>query len=270
MRGAAGRNALRHASLLLATLVLAGCGLFSHKTSAPVATTPPPPQAPAGQPRLKADGYSAYGNPASYEVFGQRYTVLKSSHGFIERGIASWYGPDFHGKLTSTREQYDMYQMTGAHKQLPLPTWVNVTNLENGRSVTLRVNDRGPFKHNRIIDLSYAAALKLDVVAKGTAFVEIRAVDQPDSELPRLPVSPGHPARMYLQIGAFGTRENADRLHDRAAPVLELPIRVLEDRSGGRRLYKVQVGPIQDVDHADAALDALARAGISGHVFVNH
>lgn len=120
---------------------------------------------------------SAYGNPDSYVVNGKRYYTLRTAEGFAERGIASWYGNPFHGRRTSSGEVYDMYRMTAAHKQLPLPTYVQIRNLDNGRTATVKVNDRGPFKDNRVIDLSYAAALKLGVVAKGTAFVEIRAVN---------------------------------------------------------------------------------------------
>lgn len=120
---------------------------------------------------------SAYGNPDSYVVDGKRYYTLRTAEGFAERGIASWYGDPFHGRRTSSGEVYDMYRMTAAHKQLPLPTYVEIRNLDNGRTATVKVNDRGPFKDNRVIDLSYAAALKLGVVAKGTAFVEIRALN---------------------------------------------------------------------------------------------
>lgn len=254
--------------LCLATL-LSGCSLFiprkAPSPAPPVAGGVTKPGAAVGP----SEGYSAYGNPEFYEVMGKRYRVLKTGHGFVERGIASWYGPDFHGKLTSTREVYDMYQMTGAHKLLPLPTWVKVTNLENGRSVVLRVNDRGPFKDNRVIDLSYAAALKLDVVNKGTAFVEVRAVDRPDDQPPGPSLRLANNTEMYLQIGAFGQRDNAERLRERVDGKLADPIRIYEDRSGARPLFKVQVGPLTDVDHADRAIAALAGVGITQHHFVN-
>jgi rare lipoprotein A len=120
---------------------------------------------------------SRYGNPPFYEVFGKRYYVLSSSVAYVERGVASWYGPGFHQILTSTREPYDMYAMTAAHKTLPLPAYARVTNLENGRSVVVRVNDRGPFVGNRLIDLSYTAAAKLDMLRNGTAMVEVRTID---------------------------------------------------------------------------------------------
>jgi len=120
---------------------------------------------------------SNIGNPVSYEEFGQRYKVLESSEGFSEKGIASWYGSDFHGRNTSSGETYDMYQMTAAHKTLPLPTYVSVNNLDNGRTLIVKVNDRGPFIEGRVIDLSYAAAYRLGVTGPGTANVEIIALD---------------------------------------------------------------------------------------------
>lgn len=117
------------------------------------------------------------GNPESYSVFGKRYKVMKSAKGFRERGDASWYGTKFHGRLTSNGERYDMYKMTAAHKNLPLPTYVQVTNLDNGKKVVVRVNDRGPFHKGRVIDLSYAAATKLGILEKGTGRVEVEAID---------------------------------------------------------------------------------------------
>lgn len=137
-----------------------------------------PDAVPRVEPRAR------YGNPATYVVFGKRYYTKTSSQGHVERGLASWYGPNFHGRNTSSGERYDMYQMTAAHKSLPLPTYARVTNLENGRSAVVKINDRGPFHGPRVIDLSYAAATKLGVVKKGTAMVEVRAIDpsRPDSD----------------------------------------------------------------------------------------
>ena len=131
----------------------------------------------------RAEPRAIYGNPPSYEVFGKRYYVMASSVGYVERGVASWYGPGFHKELTSVREPYDMYGMTAAHKTLPLPAYVRVTNLQNGRSCVVRVNDRGPFVGNRIIDLSYTAAAKLDMLRDGTAMVEVRALQPLDPGL---------------------------------------------------------------------------------------
>ena len=125
----------------------------------------------------KREKYSKYGNPETYNVFGKRYKTLKTHVGYVEEGIASWYGKKFHGRLTSTREVYDMYELSAAHKSLPIPCYVKVTNLSNGKSLIVRVNDRGPFKKGRIIDLSYAAAKKLDIIEKGTAMVFVEAIE---------------------------------------------------------------------------------------------
>jgi rare lipoprotein A len=146
-------------------------------TVPPVPVTPPPKpdSIPEVIPRIEPRARS--GNPPFYDVFGKRYYVLSSSVGYRERGVASWYGPGFHKVRTSIGETYDMYGMTAAHKTLPLPAYVRVTNLQNGRSVVVRVNDRGPFVGNRIIDLSYSAAAKLDMLRNGTAMVEVRTID---------------------------------------------------------------------------------------------
>jgi rare lipoprotein A len=141
----------------------------------PTERPPPPESVPDMVPRYEPR--SRNGNPPFYDVMGKRYFVLSSSVGYVERGVASWYGPGFHKVRTSTGEPYDMYAMTAAHKTLPLPAYVRVTNLQNGRSIVVRVNDRGPFVGNRIIDLSYTAASKLDMLRNGTAMVEVRSLE---------------------------------------------------------------------------------------------
>lgn len=155
--------------------LLGGC------SGAPPKITPAPPagldisKIPDAEP--KVEPLARYGNPDNYMVFGRRYEVMRDSRGYVERGIASWYGPGFQSKPTSTMETYDMYGMTAAHKTLPLPTYAQVTNLQNGRRVIVRINDRGPFVDNRIIDLSYVAGVKLGIDGPGTGFVEVRAID---------------------------------------------------------------------------------------------
>ena len=155
---------------------------------------------------------SRYGNPKSYAVFGRRYQVMESSAGHREKGIASWYGSKFHGRRTSSGEAYDMYAMTAAHKNLPLPTYVRVTNLRNGRSAVVKVNDRGPFHDNRIIDLSYAAATKLGILATGTGLVEISAIDvrqqaEPDPQAVNVaqPADGEEIPGVFIQVGAFSS-----------------------------------------------------------------
>jgi rare lipoprotein A len=125
----------------------------------------------------KSEAKSTYGNPKHYVVNGKHYNVLKNANGYNKVGYASWYGNQFHGHLTSSHEAYNMYSMTAASTTLPIPTYVKVTNLENGRSVVVKVNDRGPFRSDRIIDLSYAAAKKLGYSSKGTALVRVTAID---------------------------------------------------------------------------------------------
>jgi rare lipoprotein A len=228
---------------------------------------------------------SRYGNPDSYVVNGRRYHVMDTDAGYMERGIASWYGSKFHGRLTSTREPYDMYAMTAAHKTLPLPTYARVTNLRNGRSVVVRINDRGPFVDNRIIDLSYVAAKKLDIIAEGTGLVEVRVVN-PGGEAPvtrmagngtepvpapgprvagfipaarAAPAATGDP-RMYLQVGAFADRGNANSLARRLADRLGTDIRIHPTPSGAHTLYRVRIGPlgsVADVDRLSARVAAL-------------
>lgn len=208
---------------------------------------------------------SRYGNPASYEVFGKRYHTLETSDGFVEQGIASWYGEKFHGRRTSSGEPYDMYAMTAAHKRLPLPTYVQVTNLRNNRTIIVRVNDRGPFHDNRVIDLSYTAASKLDMLGAGTAFVEVRAIDprRPQAVAgPPPAVTPSTLPRVYLQVGAFAQRSNAERMLGDMNRVARNSVRIEEANYGGQPLFRVQLGPLTDVQQADRLAAALAADGI--------
>jgi len=185
------------------SVALAGClgpaAREKPRPPAPGRVAPAPPAAPpsAGIDAIpdavpRVEPRSRYGNPPFYEVFGVRYYVLSSSADYVERGVASWYGPGFHKVRTSTGEPYDMYAMTAAHKTLPLPAYVRVTNLQNGRSCVVRVNDRGPFVGHRIIDLSYSAAAKLDMLRDGTAMVEVRSIDPtaPLGPSPSQPLGP--------------------------------------------------------------------------------
>src|SRR5689334_19372335 len=205
MRTRAGRTSTALRFSLLLALIVAGCSTPPSVIGPPKhPSLPPPSPIPADiekipDPVPRAEPKSARGNPPFYDVLGKRYFVLNSADGYAERGVASWYGPGFHAQSTSNGERYDMYAMSAAHKTLPLPSYVQVTNLQNGRSVTVRVNDRGPFKDGRIIDLSYTAAAKLGMLKDGTAFVEVRAVAA--SEPQETPITPT--SALFVQAGAF-------------------------------------------------------------------
>ncbi|HZO22540.1 MAG TPA: septal ring lytic transglycosylase RlpA family protein [Steroidobacteraceae bacterium] len=203
---------------------------------------------------------SAHGNPPFYDVLGRRYVVLASADGYIERGVASWYGPTFHGENTSSGERYDMYAMTAAHKTLPLPTYARVTNLRNGRSVVVRINDRGPFVANRLIDLSYTAAAKLDMLREGTTLVEVRAVtpQEPDT-LTRTAQSP--PPVLYVQAGAFADEGNAKRTLQRLHAAGLGSAFVVAPPDGKAPLYRVRLGPISTVTEFDQLAARLSALG---------
>jgi rare lipoprotein A len=250
---------LRLASLA-ALAALAGCASSPSVTPPATSSAPPPTPAEIEQipdPVPQLEPRSARGNPPFYEVFGKRYFVMKDAAGYVERGIASWYGPGFHAASTSNGERYDMYAMTAAHKTLPLPTYVQVTNLRNGRSVVVRVNDRGPFKEGRIIDLSYTAAAKLDMLRDGTAFVEVRALT------PQQPAAPAQAVPIYIQAGAFGSEANALSLVERLRTNGVDNGFVRRDEVNGRTLYRVRVGPLPDVGEFDRLVARLKSLGIA-------
>jgi rare lipoprotein A len=267
---AARANFTRAALALTLITALAGCSTLgrpvAHSASpAPVEPLPSPPTnleaIPDAVPR--PEPRSAHGNPPFYDVLGKRYFVLGASDGYVERGVASWYGPTFHGEHTSSGEKYDMYGMTGAHKTLPLPTYVRVTNLRNGRSVTVRINDRGPFVSNRLIDLSYTAAAKLDMLRDGTTLVEVRALEpgQPDN-LTRVAETP--PPALYVQAGAFADQNNATRAINRLRAAGLSRAFIAPPANDKPTLYKVRVGPIRDVADFDQLAAKLAKLGFSG------
>lgn len=214
----------------------------------------------------KHEPISKYGNPASYEVFGKRYTTLTTSEGFVERGIGSWYGRKFHGQRTSSGEPYDMHAMTAAHKHLPLPTYARVTNLENGRSVVVKINDRGPFHEGRVIDLSYAAAVKLGYSDKGTAPVEVVAL-APSGASVSTKTMPQTSNGMFVQVGAFSSRDNAEQLQRQLAHV-PAPIDIKEDQNRSAFLYRVRIGPLASASSADAISQTLRELGLQPYIVV--
>ncbi|MBL8201090.1 MAG: septal ring lytic transglycosylase RlpA family protein [Chromatiales bacterium] len=240
----------------------------------PVATSPRSkgakparPPAPGGAPVQEAPEplpRSKSGNPPFYEVLGERYFVLEDSDGYREQGVASWYGAPFHGKRTSSGTVYDMHDFTAAHKTLPLPTLVRVTNLENGRSVVVTVDDRGPFVKNRLIDLSYAAATELGIVQSGTGRVEVEAVRT--RRVPSASSAAEAPAKaqsIFLQVGAFSDEANAARfkVNLESNGVNNVVIRYDDDVRPA--LYRVRIGPIAGPVEYDALASRLAALSIA-------
>lgn len=268
----------RKPNLMVLAVLLAGCGTLP--TTVPVIedSDGPPLQSvdvssvPDAIPQIEPR--SRYGNPPHYEVFNRRYFTLDDSAGYVEQGIASWYGTKFHGRRTSSGEPYDMFQMTAAHKTLPLPTYAEVTNLENGRKVIVKINDRGPFVGDRLIDLSYAAAVRLGIKQHGTGRVEIRAIDPVAWHQARQPAgSPqlaGNAAAnggngLYLQIGAFSQPENAHRLRTRLNGVVpDDGIHVIRTQGTNLPVYRVRIGPLSDQAEADRMNRQLLALGLEG------
>jgi len=283
-------------ALVCVALGLGGCSLTRRHPDKPRASVPSsipsgsavpsvPPDVlniPDAVPRAEPRG--TRGNPPFYEVFGKRYYVMASSQGWVERGTASWYGPGFHAASTSLGEPYDMYAMTAAHKTLPLPAYAEVTNLRNGKKVIVRINDRGPFVGDRIIDLSYTAAAKLDMLLQGTAPVEVRVLTPgvapppagAGSSIPAVPPvappvtvvnapavkMPGAPA-MFIQAGVFADHENARR---RVEMLLAAGIELAsldEIPRTDKALHRVRVGPFASVEEFDFTMNRLRELGVA-------
>ena len=194
------------------------------------------------------------GNMSPYTVNGKQYHLVEDHRGFRQRGTASWYGTKFHGLPTSNGEIYSLYEMTAAHKTLPIPLYVRVTNLNNNRSAIVRVNDRGPFHSERIIDLSYAAAVKLGFADQGTAPVEIEVIE-PDNSQSAAPT-----ARYYLQVAAFAQRASALNLEQSLRQRLDLPVTVAVNNDPERVLHRVRIGPFSDFPAVQAAKRQLQQS----------
>lgn len=251
------RNRIGIAALVLLVLLLAACGddrvRGGEDADGPSNKRLSPNQVRDAEPR--SEPRARYGNRSPYEVLGKRYTVLESSAGYRERGIASWYGRKFHGRRTSSGEPYDMHLATAAHRSLPLPTYAEVTNLDNGRKVVVKINDRGPFHDDRLIDLSYGAAVKLGMVGTGTARVEVRAIsfDEPQAQPSAVKVADG----TFLQVGAFNNRGAAEELAGRMMAEHLQPVSIQQ----GSGLWKVWIGPyLQDSD-IELAANRLVELG---------
>lgn len=203
----------------------------------------------------KYEPYSLGGNK-NYSLLGGTYQIIRDTSGFRQRGKASWYGKKFHGHLTSNGEVYDMYSMTAAHKTLPLPSYVKVTNLDNNKTTVVRVNDRGPFHTGRIIDLSYAAATKIGVVQTGTANVEIEAInlDKPNKKNITLP-----PHSYIIQIASLKLSKNARTLAEELGLKLSVGS-LISNNNGSHRVY---LGPFTDPALAHSTLEKVKKLGYS-------
>tara|TARA_R110002073_G_scaffold23319_17_gene79864 strand:- start:5414 stop:6253 length:840 start_codon:yes stop_codon:yes gene_type:complete len=200
----------------------------------------------------------AVGNMSPYVIGGITYEVMKDYRGYREQGIASWYGAKFTGHETSNGELYDVYQASAAHKSLPIPCFARVTNLENGKSIIVRVNDRGPFHSERLIDLSYAAAVKLGYMEKGTTRVEVEVIDVAGVEDRR---DASYGKYRYLQLGAFGSESTAKTLLAELQNLLSAPVFISPVEAGGTMLYRVRVGPVDNKQHLLALQQRLQDSG---------
>lgn len=283
-------------AMILASLVLAGCSSSPKAPSAPDHSSRYTLSQDVGpsedfdvsdledaQPRYEEP--RAAGNRSPYTVWGKQYTVMSSAEGYVQRGTASWYGKKFHGHKTSNGEIYDMYAMSAAHKSLPIPGYAKVTNLDNGRSVVVRVNDRGPFHGDRLIDLSWAAAKKLDFLDRGTARVEVASInvrpdgrmylagepwgnagggagggnDQPQSSQQPVVLTEGR--AIFVQLGAFSRVEPARKLRDEVSQLTEQTVRVKPVDTASGRFHRVQVGPFRDASLATREQKKLQSEG---------
>ncbi len=241
------------------------CTVLYACSPAPVQQSPEslePPSTPRVEPTPVVEPLSEKGNHSPYRVEGETYRVLARSEGYYERGLASWYGPNFHGKPTSNMETFDMHAYSAAHKTLPLPSYARVTNVKNDRSVIVRINDRGPFVGDRIIDLSYAAAVKLDMINDGVTEVEVRTIMPHDSTEENRPdvVSASF---VYLQVGAFSDRDNALRLVNRLKSNQIDSAQVLSgELAPGQPIHRVQLGPLENEAVADELSDKIVAMGL--------
>jgi len=269
-----------------ALLILLPLGLLTACSSNKASHDGPPAQASvpgSDKPALPDGSGGVYktGNP--YQIGGRWYRPMQSLSSYDESGVASWYGRDFHSKSTANGERYDMHALSAAHKTLPMPTLVRVTNLENGRSVIVRVNDRGPFVKDRLIDLSYAAARELGYDNKGTARVRVQTLDAP-TDTPATPVSPPAPAplliaaspvperaatsgHIYVQLGAFSSQANADQL--RQSLLAQYPNTALYPKQlVNQTLYRVRIGPFEQMQQIEQTVISLQNSGFDNTIVV--
>lgn len=263
---------IRAGVLLAAAVLVTGCASRGgyYKDDGPPSRHPVDINSiPDAVPR--AEPLSRTGN-APYVALGARYVPTAEADGYRERGTASWYGKKFHGNRTSSGEKYDMYKMTAAHRTLPLPSYARITNLESGQSVVVRVNDRGPFLRNRLIDLSYAAAYKLDIIGNGTGRVEVEVVSPAASGAGAVKTNAGRSTgapvadlsrddeRYYVQFGAFSQSANAESL---IRKLQQNGIGFAHVRHSDDGYYRVRSGPFSSSSTAEHFLMRGADLGLS-------
>nr|WP_254443795.1 septal ring lytic transglycosylase RlpA family protein [Marinobacterium sp. xm-d-579] len=224
--------------------------------------------------------YSRGGNRSTYEVWGKSYNVLPSHIGYRAEGIASWYGLKFHGHKTSNGEIYDIYKMSAAHKSLPIPSFAKVTNLDNGKSVVVRVNDRGPFHENRLIDLSYSAAARLEILKQGTGRVRVEAIDARNladttetvEKTPQPVASLQQPkpdeTGAFLQVGSFGKESSALSVQRRLSAMDGVQAVIKRVRQGDAEFHRVLVGPLTDTLSIDSMVQSLESMGYSSPLLI--
>ncbi len=240
---------VRAFAAIVLTLLLSGCGAVDLvKDEAGISTEIAMIDSvvPRDEPKSKT------GNNA-YTVFGVSYHPMESASGYKERGIASWYGKKFHGRRTSSGERYNMYKLTAAHKTLPLPTYVRVTNLDNRKQVIVKVNDRGPFVGDRIIDLSYAAASHLDMVKQGVGPVEVVALTENTDQ------AHSRGSAHYLQVGSFRLFSNAKAVETELKGAGFSPVVIDNAVINGQGYYQVRLGPIASSDEVRRSASKLER-----------
>ena len=263
------------AALILLFLVGCGGNIMEKNDSAP--TNPPDVSgvlnAVPKNEKIRSDKLK------SYVVLGKRYYPMTTNEGYSEKGIASWYGKKFHGRKTATGEIYDMYQMTAAHKTLPLPSYAEVTNLNNGLKIIVRVNDRGPFHQGRIIDLSYAGATKLDIIGNGTAEVEVKAINVEEYQMNEQaikklevnvePLKQDSYTEVYLQVGTFDSIGRAEDLKEKLAVHLADTVFLMPFYRGHGVLYRVRIGPLASVEASEILAEKLKVLGVAeSHIVV--
>lgn len=281
----------RRLPILLTFSLLTACGPMPIQDSAPSHIPVDPDSITDAIPRVEPR--SRYGNPVRYQQFDKTYTLLSSCKDYKRQGDASWYGTKFHGQRTSSGETYDMFAMTAAHKTLPIPCYARVTNLENGKSIVVRINDRGPFHEGRIIDLSYVAAAKLDMLKKGTSRVEVEVIDPSAPESVKLepaatatperraPVSTTNTgstpetvlgtssviSRLYLQVAAYSQQQNAEKARAELSLLLAQKAII---RTAANGVFKLWIGPLASVEEADQVAASLSSHGYTNTHVILH